>query len=101
MKHTEKTADTVIRTEVKECDGAKYKYELIMRKNTRLISFKMPLYSIKIEMTDEFGKMTSAETGELFSNSEKAISFFEKLAKHLATPIDLAYIVEDELVKFT
>jgi hypothetical protein len=101
MKYTDKKVDTVIRTEIKEADGAKYKYELIMRKSTRIVCFKLPLYSIKIEMTDEFGEKTEAETGELFSDVGKAISFFEKLVKYLATPIDLAYIVEDELVKFT
>ena len=100
MKYTDKTVDTVIRTEIKEADSAKYKYELIMRKSTRLVCFKLPLYSIKIEMTDEFGEKTKAETGELFSDVGKAISFFEKLVKYLATPIDLAYIVEDELAKF-
>lgn len=100
MKYTDKTVDTVIRTEVKESDGAKYRYELIMRKSSRLICFKMPLYSIKIVMTNEFGETTESETGELFSAIEKAITFFEKLVKHLATPIDLAYIVEDELVNF-
>ncbi len=100
MKYTDKTVDTVIRTETKEADGAKYKYELIMRKSTKLVCFKLPLYSIKIEMTDEEGEVTKSETGELFSDVGKAISFFEKLVKYLATPIDLAYIVEDELVKF-
>jgi len=100
MKRTEKTADTVIRTEVREADGAKYKYELIMRKSTKLVCFKLPLYTIKIEMTDEFGETTKSETGELFSDVGKAISFFERLVKYLATPINLAYIVEDELVKF-
>ena len=51
-------------------------------------------------MTDEFGETTKSETGELFSDVGKAISFFERLVKYLATPINLAYIVEDELVKF-
>ena len=100
MKNIDKTIDTLIRTEIKEADGAKYKYELIMRKSAHMICFRMPLYSIKIEMTDEHGESTKAETGELFSDIDNAISFFEKLVKHLATPIDLAYVVEDELANF-
>lgn len=101
MKYAKKTTDTVIRTEIKEADGAKYKYELITRKSTKLVCFNLPLYTIRIEMTSENGEHTKAETGELFSDVGKAISFFDKLVKYLATPIDLAYIVEDELVKFT
>ena len=100
MKRTKKTVDTIIRTETRALDGAEYKYELIMRKSTHLACFKLPLYSIKIEMKDADDEITKSETGELFSDVGKAISFFERLVKYLATPIDLAYIVEDELVKF-
>lgn len=100
MKHKEKTVDVVIREEFREFKGAKYKYELIMRKSSKLVCFRLPLYSIKVEMTDAIGERTSAETGELFSDIGKAIAFFEKLVKYLATPLNLAYIVEDELVNF-
>ena len=100
MKRTEKTVDTIIRTETREAEGAHYKYELIMRKSTRIVCFKLPLYSIKIEMTDKDGEFTKSETGELFSDVGKAISFFDRVVKYLVTPIDLAYVVEDELVKF-
>lgn len=100
MKQQEQNIDVVIRKETKEANGAKYNYELIMRKSSKLVCFRLPLYSIKVEMTDTLGESTSAETGELFSDVGKAIAFFEKLVKYLATPINLAYIVEDELVKF-
>ena len=42
------------------------------------------------------GKRWNAKTRELFSEGNKAKAFFDKLVRNLATPIDLAYIVEDE-----
>ena len=43
------------------------------------------------------GKRSHGRTTELFSDLKKAVRFFEKLVANLATPIDLAYIVEDEM----
>ncbi len=80
------------------CDGVLYTYKLILNDDTRLTSIGIPLYSISIDMTViESGKHTSAHTKEIFSDEEKALAFLDKLVNGLATPIALAYIVEDEL----
>ena len=53
--------------------------------------------SVEVDMENvKCGKTTTARSGELFSEEKKALAFFEKLVRNLATPIDLAYIVEDE-----
>ncbi len=90
-------SETLIRTDYREDDGNKYTYKLLMRENTKTASFKIPLYSIKLNMTDSDGCETSAGVCDLFADLEKAVRFYERLVKHLATPIDLRYIVEDEI----
>lgn len=99
MARKEKTVDTKIRTEIHEQDGISYKYELIMRESQSLASWRMPLYSISVEMTQSDSTVTSAETPEIFADAGRAIDFFEKLTKNLVTPINLPYVVEDELLK--
>jgi hypothetical protein len=99
MRGKQKTVDTTIRTERREADGIAYKYDLIMRESSRVSSYRLPLYSISVEMTQEDTTVTSAETHEVFADVGRAIVFFEKLVDNLATPIDLPYIVEDELTK--
>ena len=89
--------DTVIKREIKEADGALYRYSLIMSESNKVASYKIPLYSIEIEMTDEDGNKTHARTRELFADVGKALSFFKKLADNLATPLNLPYIIEDEM----
>lgn len=97
MNQTVKTNSTTIRTEWREDDGISYKYELIMRESSRVASYGMPLYSISVEMKNSDGKITTANTSDVFADPGKAIVFFEKIVKSLATPIDLPYVVEDEL----
>ena len=54
--------DTIIKSEVREADGAKYQYSLIMTESNKVASYKLPLYSIEVEMTDSDGKVnTEAE----------------------------------------
>ena len=89
--------DTVVKREIKEADGALYRYSLIMSESNKVASYKLPLYSIEIEMTDEDGNKTHARTRELFADVGKALSFFKKLADNLATPLNLPYIIEDEM----
>ena len=93
---TNKTYD-VIRTEVREDDGYQYNYQLMMRKSNSVASWRMPLYSIRVNMTDTFGNEGTADLTDVFSDADKALCFFEKIVKNLATPIDLDYILEDEL----
>jgi hypothetical protein len=89
--------ETIIKSDFKESDGAKYKYALIMNESNKVASYKLPLYSVKIEMVDKDGNLTSARTGDLFADVGKAISFFKKLTENLATPLNLPYILEDEM----
>ena len=89
--------DTVIKRDIREADGARYCYTLIMSESNKVASYKLPLYSIEIEMTDKDGKVTNAKTKEIFADVGKAISFFRKLSENLATPLNLLYILEDEI----
>lgn len=97
MKKRNKTKDTSIRTEFREKDGILYKYELKMRESLDLASYKIPLYAISIEMKRESGETTNADTSELFADVGRAIVFFERLVENYATPLNLPYIVEDEI----
>lgn len=88
---------TVIRSERVIRDGATYVYTLIMSESSKVASFKLPLYSVAIEMTDEEGKKTNAHSPDLFADVGKALVFFRKLIDNLATPLNLPYILEDEM----
>ena len=89
--------DKIIRKEIREADGAKYCYTLVMSESNKVASYMLPLYSIEIEMTDKNGRVTRARTRDLFADVGKAISFFKKLYENLATPLNLPYILEDEM----
>lgn len=93
----QKMRDTIIRQDFREDSENSYSYQLIMREDTRTASYKIPLYSIRVNMTDSNGESSSADVKDLFADAGKAIKFYEKLVRYLATPIDLRYIVEDEM----
>ena len=97
MKQREKTHDTVIRREERTDGKNSYSYELLIKESLRVASYKMPLYSIRVGMTNEFGDFTTADIKDAFADAGRAIFFFEKIVNNLATPIDLAYILEDEM----
>lgn len=97
MRQKEKTTDTVIRCDARCEEGFSYKYELIMKEGEGVASWRIPLYSIKVHLTDRNGKCTSADIKDVFADLGKAIIFYERLVRNLATPIDLAYILEDEI----
>ena len=90
--------ESVIRNVTLENDGSQYSYALIKKESRRVSSYGMPLYSVEIEFTDINGNTTSARAGDIFANIDKAIAFYDKMVKNLATPIDLAYVIEDEMV---
>lgn len=54
-------------------------------------------YRIKVEMLMADGMKSEAATNTIFTTLPIAEDFFKKLYENLATPIDLAYVVEDEL----
>lgn len=98
MKKKQAEAVTTVREYEYENDEAKYKYTMYLTSSKRVMSYRLPLYSIRIEMWTRDGKHTEAETGELFADLGKATVFFERLCKNLATPLNLAYIVEDSIM---
>ena len=87
----------VVKNESVTSEGAVYTYMLIMNESNKVDSYRLPLYSISIEMTDEEGKKTNAHSPDLFADVGKALVFFRKLVDNLATPINLPYILEDEM----
>ena len=89
--------ETVIKRDTREFKGAVYNYSLIVSESNKVASYKLPLYSIEIEMTDKDGNVTNARTKEIFADVGKAISFYRKLRENLATPLNLPYIIEDEM----
>lgn len=95
---SEKLCDRVLRKEERFDEGNSYSYELVVREGETVADFRLPLYSIRVDMTDTEGNRRQADARDVFSNAEKAIAFFDKIVRNLATPIDLAYILEDEMV---
>ncbi|MBE6533081.1 MAG: hypothetical protein E7676_06250 [Ruminococcaceae bacterium] len=93
-----KTDYDVIRREERTEDEHRYLYELLMRRGENVACWRMPLYSIRVNMTDEYGNEGTADAQDVFSDEEKALGFFEKLVRNLATPIDLPYVLEDEML---
>lgn len=78
--------------------GDTYTYKLIYNLDTSRTSVGIPLYSLRIRMEcGESGKVTEAYTGGIFASLARAERFFDKLCNNLATPIDLAYVLEDEI----
>ena len=92
-----KICDRLLRREELTEDGNSYSYELSVREGNTTADWRLPLYSIKVKMTDVTGKKRTANAKDVFSNEERAMEFFDKIVRNLATPIDLAYIIEDEM----
>jgi len=84
--------DRAIKNETVLNRGNLYSYELTARE-----SGKITLYSIKITLKTAFGEITERVAENIFDNEEDAVAFYEMLIKNLATPLNLPYIVEDEL----
>ena len=99
MRKTKTVNETIIRREECREDGYTYSYELIMKESGRVASYRIPLYSVRVKMTDRDGIESESEIKDAFADAGRAIVFFEKVVRNLATPIDLAYILEDEIVK--
>ena len=89
--------ESIIRNETRNIEGISYNYALVMSESNKVASYKLPLYSVEIEMTDADGNVTSASTSEIFADVGKAIVFFKKMVENLATPLNLPYIIEDEM----
>ncbi|MBO7195742.1 MAG: hypothetical protein J6V80_00220 [Clostridia bacterium] len=91
------TAGNVIIKEERICDGYSYTYELIHREGVRTDDFRLPLYSMRVSMTDSQGCTSQREARDIFTDKHKAEKLFYRLVENLATPIDLGYVIEDEV----
>ena len=96
MRNT-KTQDTVIRCETRCLGEDTYTYRLLMRESDAISSFRLPLYSVDIEFSSAGGTRTHGEARDAFADPGRAVVFFDKLVRNLATPIDLPYVLEDSL----
>ena len=92
-----KADQIVVKDEKRTLNGNNYSYKLFFNEGTDISSYKIPLYSISVEMKMDDGKETKAQTNNMFRDYHKALTFFQKLVENYCTPIDLAYIIEDEL----
>lgn len=90
------TKSSVIKEVLKESEGARYLYRLRVKESGRVASYKIPLYSIDVEMDFE-GNHTENSVNDVFADVGKALVFFDTLVEYLATPIDLPYILEDKI----
>lgn len=97
MRGKMKIKETVVKLCECECDGYFYTYRLLMSESEATSSFKIPLYSISVTMSGNGLDERHATTDKLFSDAGEAIDFFEKAVRNLVTPIDLPYVVEDEV----
>ena len=92
-----KICNKLIRKESVQDGGYTYSYELLMSEGDMVANYRLPLYSIRVKMTDKNGEQREASARDVFSRKSEATAFFEKIVRNLATPIDLAYILEDEM----
>ena len=92
-----KICDKVIRKEERHDAGYIYSYELTQREGYTTVDYGVNLYSIKVKMTDSEGRTRKSEAKDVFSCKKRALAFFDKIVRNLATPIDLKYIIEDEM----
>ena len=88
-----KQPQSLIRCDEVYNNGISYKFSLL---EDHKLGSEYPLYTVTIEMRGEDGVTTAATAKNVFEGTSRAISFYEKMVRNLATPIDLAYAVEDE-----
>jgi hypothetical protein len=75
----------------------RYTYLLTTRESDFVVSFGIRLYSVGVELVRADGTSSFAEIRDVFASLDKANRFLDKLARNLATPIDLPYVLEDEM----
>ena len=88
---------TVLREEIRHLDGDTYSYTLSAGEGRHVACFGLTLYSVTVRMTTKDGKETACTLEEIFADEKHAMCFFEKIVKNYATPIDLPYVLEDEI----
>ncbi len=99
MKSGNLTKETLIRREIRNDGNHTYTYDLITKESNKQSSYRISLYSIRITLTDSEGINTEAEITDAFADFGRAVLFYDKLVRNLCTPINLCYILEDEMAK--
>ena len=89
--------EKILRTVQRSDGGFTYEYILSLGESTATSSFRIPLYSITVRLTAPDGTVTERASHELFSDLSHALEFFDKISLALVTPINLPYVIEDEL----
>ncbi len=97
MEKTVNREHTLIKEEARTLDGVEYNYKLTVSISEVVASYKLPLYSVEVTMKDTDGNLTKATCLDAFADIGKALVFFDKMVRYTVTPVDLAYVYEDEL----
>lgn len=97
MKTTETHDQALVKEECHSFDGTDLTYRLTVSISEVVASYKLPLYSIEVVMKDSDGSVTKASCIDAFADIGRALVFFDKIVRYNVTPIDLAYVYEDEL----
>ncbi len=98
MEKTENQERALIKEESHTFDGAEYNYKLTVRISEIAAKCKLPLYSVEVTMKDKRGNTTKATCLDAFADIGRALVFFDKLVRYSVTPVDLAYVYEDDAV---
>lgn len=96
MRKRNEIKEIIMRSECVSDGGATYTYTLCVRESDKVASYRIPLYSVAVKMVDSNGEETYAEAKDAFSDVGKALVFYERIMEHLATPLNLPYVLEDE-----
>ena len=97
MTKRSRLKNTVVRSDTVTTDSGEYRYVLYESESSNVASYRMPLYSIKIELTDMDGNKTESKVENVFCDVGKAVVFYDHLVENLATPLNLPYILEDRI----
>ena len=97
MEMTANREHTLIKEERCTLDSVEYNYKLPVSISQVVANYKLPLYSVEVTMKDSDGSVTNAICLDAFADIGKALVFFDKMVRHNVTPVDLAYVYEDEL----
>ena len=93
---TVKNNGIAIKSDERTIDDLSLSYALSVSESQGLKNLRIPLYSVSVTMIDSDGKETYASCDSAFSDIGLALLFYGKIVRGLATPMDLAYIYEDE-----
>jgi hypothetical protein len=97
MVTKEKIKEEIVRRECVSDAENQYTYLLIKREGEFVCNFKLPLYSIRVELIKASGEASHCEISNVFASETKARRFFDDLIKNQATPMNLPYVMEDAL----